>query len=55
MAQIAGAEDDTLGALADRVGLEASTLTRNLQGLARDDLVEIVRHRKRSCASARCG
>ncbi|MDX2235581.1 MAG: MarR family winged helix-turn-helix transcriptional regulator [Hyphomonadaceae bacterium] len=42
MAQIAGAEDAALGALADRMGLEASTLTRNLQALAREGLAEIV-------------
>ena len=42
MAQIAGAEDDTLGVLAEHAGLDPSTLSRNLQTLARDGLVEIV-------------
>src|SRR5690349_10914421 len=42
MAQIAGAADDTLGALARRCGLDASTLSRNLRTLERDGLVEIV-------------
>jgi len=41
MAQVAAAADDTLGALAARTGMEQSTLTRNLQGLAREGLVEI--------------
>lgn len=41
MAQIAAASDDTLGALANRTGMDQSTLTRNLQGLARAGLVEI--------------
>lgn len=41
MAQVAAASDDTLGALAARTGMEQSTLTRNLQGLAREGLVEI--------------
>lgn len=41
MAQIAAASDDTLGALASRTGMDQSTLTRNLQGLAREGLVEI--------------
>ena len=41
MAQIAAASDDSLGALADRSGLDQSTLTRNLQALAREGLVEI--------------
>ncbi len=41
MAEIAAASDDTLGALASRTGLDQSTLTRNLQGLAREGLVEI--------------
>ncbi len=41
MAQVAAAADDTLGALANRTGMEQSTLTRNLQALAREGLVEI--------------
>ena len=41
MAQVAAAADDTLGALASRTGMEQSTLTRNLQALARERLVEI--------------
>jgi DNA-binding MarR family transcriptional regulator len=41
MAQIAAAEDDTLGALAERSGLEQSTLSRNLRTLEQAGLVEI--------------
>src|SRR5215470_6618553 len=41
MAQIAIAEDDTLGALAERLGLDQSSLSRNLHALERDGLVEI--------------
>lgn len=41
MARIAAAEDDTIGALAERAGLEQSTLSRNLRGLERAGLVEI--------------
>ena len=41
MAQIAAASDDTLGALARRMGLEQSTLSRNLRTLEADGLVEI--------------
>jgi DNA-binding MarR family transcriptional regulator len=41
MAQVAAASDDTLGALASRTGMEQSTLSRNLQALAREGLVEI--------------
>jgi DNA-binding MarR family transcriptional regulator len=41
MAQIAAAEDDTLGALAERSGLEQSTLSRNLRTLESAGLVEI--------------
>lgn len=41
MAQVAAAAADTLGALASRTGMEQSTLTRNLQALAREGLVEI--------------
>jgi len=41
MAQIAVSSDDTLGALAVRTGLDQSTLSRNLRGLEREDLVEI--------------
>jgi DNA-binding MarR family transcriptional regulator len=41
MAQIAAAPDDTLGALAQRTGLDQSTLSRNLKGLEAAGLVEI--------------
>jgi DNA-binding MarR family transcriptional regulator len=41
MAQIAVIEDDTLGALAQRTGLEQSTLSRNLRTLERTGLIEI--------------
>jgi len=41
LAQIAAAEDDTLGALARRSGLEQSTLSRNLRTLEAEGLVEI--------------
>jgi DNA-binding MarR family transcriptional regulator len=41
MAQIAAAPDDTLGALAERTGLDQSTLSRNLRGLEALGLVEI--------------
>jgi DNA-binding MarR family transcriptional regulator len=41
MAQIAAASDDTLGALARRMGLDQSTLSRNLRGLENEGLVEI--------------
>jgi DNA-binding MarR family transcriptional regulator len=41
MAQIAAAEDDTLGALAERTGLEQSTLSRNLRTLETAGLIEI--------------
>jgi len=41
MAQIAAAEDDTLGGLAARAGLEQSTLSRNLRTLETAGLVEI--------------
>jgi len=41
MAQIAVAADDTLGALAERTGLEQSTLSRNLRTLEGEGLVEI--------------
>jgi DNA-binding MarR family transcriptional regulator len=37
----AAAQDDTLGALAVRTGLDQSTLSRNLRSLERDGLVEI--------------
>jgi DNA-binding MarR family transcriptional regulator len=43
MAQIAAAEDDTLGALAGRVGLEQSTLSRNLRILETAGLIEITK------------
>ena len=41
MGQIAAAPDDTLGALAERMGLDQSTLSRNLRGLEAAGLVEI--------------
>jgi DNA-binding MarR family transcriptional regulator len=41
LAQIAGASDDTLGALAERTGLDQSTLSRNLRTLEGEGLVEI--------------
>src|SRR6516165_8167622 len=41
MAQIAAASDDTLGALAERLGFDQSSLSRNLHALERDGLVEI--------------
>ncbi|MFZ5791787.1 MAG: MarR family winged helix-turn-helix transcriptional regulator [Pseudomonadota bacterium] len=41
LAQIAAAEDDRLGALARRAGLDPSTLSRNLRTLERAGLVEI--------------
>jgi DNA-binding MarR family transcriptional regulator len=41
MAQIAAISDDTLGALAQRSGLEQSTLSRNLRILERAGLVEV--------------
>ena len=41
MAQIASAHDDTLGALAQRTGLDQSTLSRNLQVLESSGLIEI--------------
>ena len=41
LAQIAVIEDDTLGALAQRAGLEQSTLSRNLRTLEEAGLIEI--------------
>jgi DNA-binding MarR family transcriptional regulator len=41
MAQIAAASDDTLGSLAERLGFDQSSLSRNLHILERDGLVEI--------------
>ncbi|MDE1986564.1 MAG: winged helix-turn-helix transcriptional regulator [Alphaproteobacteria bacterium] len=41
MAQIAAADDDTLGALARRTGLEQSSLSRNLRTLENEGLIEI--------------
>ena len=41
MAQIAAAPDDTLGALAERTGVDQSTLSRNLRSLESAGLVEI--------------
>ena len=41
MAEIASAEDDTLSGLAQRMGLDQSTLSRTLRTLENDGLVEI--------------
>lgn len=41
MAHIAAAGDDTIGALAERLGLDQSTLSRNLRSLEQAGLVEI--------------
>jgi DNA-binding MarR family transcriptional regulator len=41
MAQIAVIADDTLGGLAQRTGLDQSTLSRNLRMLEREGLIEI--------------
>jgi DNA-binding MarR family transcriptional regulator len=41
MTHIAAAEDDTIGALAERSGHDQSTLSRSLRGLERAGLVEI--------------
>src|SRR4051794_5125106 len=41
MAQIAAAADDRLGALAQRAGLDQSTLSRNLRTLEAAGLIEI--------------
>jgi DNA-binding MarR family transcriptional regulator len=41
MSHIAAARDDTIGALAEGLGLDQSTLSRNLRGLERAGLVEI--------------
>jgi DNA-binding MarR family transcriptional regulator len=41
MIHIAAAGDDTIGALAERAGLDQSTLSRNLRSLERAGLVEI--------------
>jgi DNA-binding MarR family transcriptional regulator len=41
MAEIAALSDDTLGALAQRTGLEQSTLSRNLRTLEAAGLIEI--------------
>jgi len=41
MAQVAAARDDTLGALAERTGLDQSTLSRNLRSLEAAGLAEI--------------
>ena len=41
MVHVAGAEDDSLGVLAERAGLDQSTLTRNLQVLEREGWVQI--------------
>lgn len=42
LAQIAGARDDTIGGLAERTGLDQSTLSRNLRLLEAEGLIEIV-------------
>lgn len=42
LAHIATAHDDTISGLAERVGLDQSTLSRNLRGLEDAGLVEIV-------------
>jgi len=41
LAEIASAEDDTVSALAGRMGLDQSTLSRTLRTLAAEGLVEI--------------
>lgn len=41
MAHVAAAKDDTIGGLAERTGLEQSTLSRNLRALENAGLVEI--------------
>ena len=41
MAQIAAASDDTLGTLAERLGFDQSSLSRNLHAFEREGLVEI--------------
>jgi DNA-binding MarR family transcriptional regulator len=41
LAHIAAAKDDTITALAERMGLDQSTLSRNLRGLEEAGLVEI--------------
>ena len=41
MAHVAAAADDTIGALAERTGLDQSTLSRNVRALEADGLVEI--------------
>ena len=42
MLQIAAARDDTVSSLAQRLGLDQSTLSRNLRALARRGLAEVV-------------
>ena len=42
LAHIAASPEGTIGSLAERLGLDQSTLSRNLRGLERDGLVEIV-------------
>src|SRR5690554_354829 len=41
LAEIASASDDTISALAERMGLDQSTLSRTLRTLEADGLVEI--------------
>lgn len=41
MAEIAAASDDSLGALAERTGLDPSTLSRNLHNLETEGWIEI--------------
>jgi DNA-binding MarR family transcriptional regulator len=41
LAHVAAAADDTIGGLAERTGLDQSTLSRNLRALAAERLIEI--------------
>ena len=41
MAEIASADDDTVSALAERIGLDQSTLSRTLRTLEAEGLLEI--------------
>src|SRR5262249_47291167 len=52
MAQIAAARDDTLSQLAERIGLDQSTLSRNLQVLEAAGLVEIATGDRDACRRA---
>lgn len=42
MCLIASSPDDTVGGLAERAGLDQSTMSRNIDGLARLELAEVV-------------